>query len=50
VVAAYEARNLVDVITLEQVMVTGCDAEGASVNAKKLEGMLRELLRDERLL
>ncbi len=49
IIERYERKNLQDVITLEQVYATGCDAEGNHVNSKKTEALLRELLRDDRL-
>jgi hypothetical protein len=48
IVELFESRACHEVVTFEQVLVTGCDAaEGCHVSSKKQEGMLRELLRNE---
>lgn len=37
------------ICTLEQVLVTGCDAEGGTVAAKEIDRSMRELMGDQRL-
>jgi hypothetical protein len=49
VVQAFERRNIHEVVTLEQVLVTGCDADGNKVPSKELERQMRGLVADERL-
>lgn len=49
IVEAYEQLNLQDVMTLEQVLVTGCDSEGTSISTKKVETELRQMLSNSKL-
>ena len=49
IVEAYEQLNLQDVMTLEQVLVTGCDSEGTSISTKKVEAELRQMLTNSKL-
>lgn len=49
IVDAFEKRNVHEVATLEQLLVTGCDADGAKPNAKEVERVVRGLMQDDRL-
>lgn len=49
IVDAFEKRALHEVCTLEQILVTGCDADGNTVKAKDVEGRMRALMQDDRL-
>jgi hypothetical protein len=42
----YERRNLSDVRVMEQVLLTGCNDDGSTVDRKVLDSTLKELLRD----
>lgn len=49
IVEGFERRALHELCTLEQVLVTGCDADGNAVKAKDVEGRMRALMQDDRL-
>lgn len=49
IVDGFEKRALHEVCSLEQVLVTGCDADGAAVKAKDIEARMRALMQDDRL-
>jgi hypothetical protein len=45
----FERRNLGELVSLEQMLVTGVDEQGNKVAAKEIERMLREKVADSRL-
>jgi hypothetical protein len=47
---AYEKRNLSDVRVMEQVLVTGCNDDGSSVDRKIIDATLKELMKDSSIL
>jgi len=49
IVELFERRACHETVTFEQVLVTGCDSEGVHVPSKKAEGMLKELLKNDRI-
>lgn len=49
IVDGFERRGLHEVCTLQQILVTGCDADGNGVKAKDVEGRMRALMQDDRL-
>jgi hypothetical protein len=49
VIELFEQRNTHELCTLEQMLVTGCDAEGDRVASKELERLMRAMLQDDRL-
>ena len=49
IVDAFERRNMHDVAALEQLLVTGCDADGVKSNAKEIDRQMTALFEDDRL-
>jgi hypothetical protein len=47
---AYEKRNLSDVRVMEQVLVTGCNDDGSSVDRKVIDATLKELMKDSSIV
>ena len=47
---AYEKRNLSDVRVMEQVLVTGCNDDGSSVDRKIIDATLKELMKDSSIM
>ena len=49
IVDVFEKRALHELCSLEQVLVTGCDADGLKVGTKEVEKQMKAMMQDERL-